>query len=454
MLILKSLALRLLSLTNVSNILSLFIVLFVVSAIAVPPIAPPSKKMTFNQYTWALKNAVSQISDLRDLWNWTYRNKTSEIYLGGGALRGLVRWLHIQAQTHTYEQLIKLKPPSISELLIVKSSDKDLYTPDHLKKVILDWKTYSDWDVLAESFYKETVDSQGPTIDKVGVSPGYHDNIRDPFNALFDIYHGRIVLSFSSRKQTLLGDPQVGLVMRFLRFTIDLKDIAEPTIESMSLVKQVISAEAWSLPENIEEHPQWASDRNEINSTRVRIARNLSSLMKALKDDPIEFIKFLKKFELLEPLAEKHYGIFHIKFNNPALVLANYRSAGLSHLDMVLFAKMAAWDVTRARRFHEFLIETATTNEEIVRALAYFWKEPNIHYRTEIGGLLDDHGRKILARLDYRNLNHGQKAFFDWFLVGRFDLIKIFNSNQNTYRDHSIPINEIVSNNCQVFYKN
>ena len=438
--------------TQYKRALIMFLLFFTQVLSAAPRVAPPNNKLTFDQYKFALKTAVSQVPDLAAMWKWTYGNGTTGVYLGGGALRGLIKWLHTQAQTHSYQELLKLKPPSIAELLIVKSADKDLYAPDHIKKTILDWETYKDWDVLAESFYKESVLSQGPTIDKVGVSPGYHDDIRDPFNALYEIYQGKLVLSFSNRKPVLIGDPKIGLVMRFLRFTIDLNDIAEGTNESFRLAREIILSEASQLPECAVEQPQWASERTESNSTQVRIARNVSSLMKAVGNDVFVFIRFLKSFDLFEPLAKKHYGIFHLKFKNPALELAKFRAAGLTHHDMFLFAHMAAWDIDRAKSFHEFLIVNANSNDELVESLTYFWKNPTKDYLKEVGAVLDKYGTNILARLDYKSLSPAQKTFFNWILLGRPHMIQSFHANEIRFAQKPVVQNKAVAVTCQMLF--
>lgn len=406
----------------------LFLIVFFTSTLFAEPVtAPPSDKITIEQYRFALKNAVRLVPELADLWIWTHKHELKDFYLGGGILRGLVRWLHIQLQNHPYDSVIQMKPPSIFELLIVKEADKDLYIPATQYDVIKGWKTYSDWDLIKDDFYQNTIRNQGSTLDKLSVSPGYYDDIRDPLEAIDMLYHGKIEFKLptdiSKIPEVVTGDTRLGLAMRFLRFMNDMKDVVTPTEQSMILVKRSIQEEKHLIPVCESEHPKWpASNEATVSkNTQVRISRNTKSLFKSLGNNAYAFIKFLKEHDLYTTLASNHYGV-DTKFTDPVNTLAEFRVHGLTHEDMFLFGQMTAWDVNRARSYHQFLNQHALSDKEIVKSFEPLWNTQSESYKSQLAQFYSQELPSSIIRMSFKDWTNQEWENFTKIFVGYPDL--------------------------------
>ena len=205
--------------------------------------------MTYDQYRNLIKHCIDKVPDLQFFWKWQRNKSIKDVYAGGGRLRGLLLWSHQQLQKHSYEEVWNMDVPAFSQLSITSAVevDKDLYVPDRLEEAVKEW--IPDWDILDESFYQETLTNGGATLDKIRVSPAWID---DPVHGLDDFYHGRLRFIWSNQQSTesLKGDLKINLAIRFLRFSVDFKDILSPTAESLALVKKIPAAEDSLIPEN------------------------------------------------------------------------------------------------------------------------------------------------------------------------------------------------------------
>lgn len=385
-----------------------FIFLFGSISNADPSIPIPSNTISFSEYRTLVKDSVRRIPDLAPMWAWADQHQLKGIYLGGGALRGLLKWVNIQLATRTPSEIMKLPVPKVQDLLINKSGDKDLYTPDHLKKTIKSWSSYSDWDIIGESFYQDTLRNEGSTIDKLRINPNWAD---DPFNALMQFYEGRIEIKFSpdwnksDRSVRVLGDTRIGLALRFIRFVFDLREVVAPNAQSSELVKKLILEDASELPWNDKEVHTWAGQKDDkAESVRVRITRSLVSLMTAVSNNAFVFIHQLKAFGFFEVLAMKNYSIPSVRFDSPDLQLGRYREAGLKHRDMYMFARMAGWDLNRTMAFHAFLLSTAQTNEDVIRSFAFHFERPSNEYKSRLQEFAVANFNVVLQKLDFSTL--------------------------------------------------
>lgn len=427
----------------------LFTLLFLISGLvwSTPVIRPPSEKITFEQYQFLLRQVVSQTPELAELWTWTHKHQLQGYYLGGGILRGLLKWLNTEIQNYSYDEILKHKVPGIHELLIVKSADKDLYIPDNGYDPLRAWKPYADWDLLKNDFYQNTIRNKGSTLDKVAVNPGYHGNsgINDPLNALRALYHGQLTFvlpdDISQIPVVVSGDTRLGLAMRFLRFMNDLKEVAEPTPESMALVKKSIAEEKHLIPAAEAEFPAWPKENPTVSkNTQVRIGRNVSSLYKSLGKDAFTFIKFLKQYDLYQTLAENHYGLPD-RYDNPAQQLYKFREHGLTHEDIHLFGQMTAWDINRALSFHRFLLEHAQNEKEVIRSFRPLWKTQSEAYMRDLNSWMATVQDKVIERIGFKNWTADEWKDFETTFSRYSDyqsLLQKAKDKSFKFRDHGI----------------
>ncbi|MBL7556490.1 MAG: hypothetical protein JNM24_11775 [Bdellovibrionaceae bacterium] len=371
-----------------------FILLFgFVSQVLAAPVPPPSDKITFDEYRDLIKLKVSEVPDLKVLWDWKKENDLKHFYFGGGALRGLFVWIHTQLATHMLDEVRNIKPPNVDGLLIQKDSDRDIYAPDNYKERILKWQPYQNWDVLTETFYQHTIKNGGSTLDKIRANPNW---VEDPLSGLEDLYHGKIDIKtdtppFTDLKGSpIVGDSWLGLGLRYLRFTQDLKSIVDPNPESLERIKILAAEKANLIPQNTDFDEKWPSgDANRWTAFRIRKA--LNKLYKGTKRNPVDFYTLLKSLGLLDVLSDRYYNVTSQTDDEVASFLKSASKDNFTFADLWRVCQMQSHGVTSALRFHNLLLTLAQTKEEKVIAIRPFRRTMSDAYKKEAAAVFSKH---------------------------------------------------------------
>jgi len=255
--------------------------------------------ISFTEWTELLKISVSKIPELRALWKW--QEKTGHhVYIGGGALRGLMQWLHKNLQNHSLEEVQKMKIPNIKELLILKGSDIDIFVPDNaIEALKRDLPEYASWDILGERFHEENVKLGGPTIEKVRANPSSWD---DPLNGLKHYYEGKLVFHMTPENvfRDLYwvkerGNTKLSEALRFLRMENDLPEL-RATPESYKRISNIGKIEMKYIKKGT--NNDWWIQK-----------KGLAKLYKSTGNNFSETLDILRKRNLLWVVALKNYSI-------------------------------------------------------------------------------------------------------------------------------------------------
>ncbi len=351
------------------------------------PIASPSTKISYDQYMDLIKLKVSEVPDLKELWNWNAREKLKNFYFGGGAFRGLILWINTNLAETDLETVKKMQVPNVDGLLIQKDADRDIYTPDIWKKRIKDWAYYKDWDVLDESFYQDTVKSRASRIDKIRANPKWID---DPLKGLQEFYYGKISMDtsggpFDLKETNIVGDNWLGLSLRYLRFTFDLGDIVDVDQASLDTIKQLAQTKADWIPVNAEFGETWPNQRTHANNGAFRIRKALKKLYSGTKKDPLKLFSLLKKLDLLELLSMRSYNV--ISMTEPEIrgLFQIAQSNGFTFKELWLIGRMHGHTVENATFVHNILFEMAKTPDEVKWALTPVRETLSDSYRNQAG---------------------------------------------------------------------
>lgn len=371
-----------------------FILIFgFVSEALAASVPPPSDKITFEDYRDLIKLKVSEVPDLKALWDWKKENDLKHFYFGGGAFRGLVLWIHTQLATHTLDEVRNIKPPNVDGLLIQKDSDRDIYAPDNYKDRILKWQPYQNWDVLNESFYQNTIKNGGSTLDKIRANPNW---VEDPLSGLDDLYHGKIDIKTDTAPFTdlkgspIVGDSWLGLGLRYLRFTQDLKTIVDPSPDSLERIKTLAVEKANLIPQNTEFDEKWPSgDANLWAAFRIRKA--LNKLYKGTKRNSAEFYTLLKSLGLLKVLSDRHYNVTSQTDDEVVDFLKSSSKDSFTFTDLWRVCQMQSHTVPSAIRFHNLLLTIAKKKDEKVLAIKPFRSSMSDAYKKEAAAVFTKH---------------------------------------------------------------
>jgi hypothetical protein len=210
------------------------------------PIAKPlADILSYQEFTTLLQEKVAAMDELREVWRLPKSHELA--YLSGGVLRGLLRWITEELQTHTVEEVRAMKPPRVDDLMIVEGADRDLVVPKSFHdKVKARLPPGQFWDLITPEFQADSTAAGGCTLEKVRVNG---KKIVDPLGGLADFYHGKLVFKWSDTPNigAVQGNTHTALALRFLRMVNDLP-CAKPTAESTALIQSIAAKDADVLP--------------------------------------------------------------------------------------------------------------------------------------------------------------------------------------------------------------
>jgi hypothetical protein len=257
------------------------------------------EKISFDEFSDLLKNKVSQITDMQELWSYEnqHQHMKTKAYLAGGALRSFIQVIVNDLNSMSLEQ-VKAKSYNLKiNDLILEGADRDIFLTRDAKKAWLPIKYKNTWDVLENDFLTASLDAGGSGIEKIGLNP-FH--IYDPANALKSYFSGRIEFSdadenqfskYRSKSLILNDNSKIALLLRHLRFLIQYRDI-EITNNDIEYFKSIVKNEAPNLnPDNY-----WV--------TKALLKFETQSLLSGASA-----IDILIEVGLLSVLSEKNYRL-------------------------------------------------------------------------------------------------------------------------------------------------
>ncbi len=247
-------------------------IFFLVFFLASTSFANTTLPLSETDYKYLIKVKMGEIEDLKLLWEWRDSNKgswssTQDIYIGGGILRGLLKWIHLSLQEGTFESVMETTPPNLNELINTES-DKDLFIFGLSPSLFRDGNRGNNvstagniglWDLLEQGFSGSSLQSGGATIEKSGVNP---DFIYDPSHGITDFING--ILSYVDVPETKFkrgrrrwffrggGDVvknnlKTILFLRFLRFQYELPFLKISPVTKEELIASLAQER---IPEN------------------------------------------------------------------------------------------------------------------------------------------------------------------------------------------------------------
>jgi hypothetical protein len=249
--------------------------------------------VTPEEFKNLLRLQVSRLPEFQSLW----RNTRPEhrIYLSGGILRGLIHHLKQNLDRPGGIQTMRNSQfQGIDSLLLQEWSDYDLVAPAGYEDWVKSQMTKpGTWDILSDSFMRNSINSGGATIEKVMVSP--HE-ILDPYGAIDDYLGGRLVFK-------KMPDPNVGHIqgntyltqaLRFVRFAENLPE-AKPDPASVEIIRSIANLE-WNTIRRGTASDYW-------------IKKGVKKLYHSVGKSPARFIDDLKHYGLLSALGHHHFSL-------------------------------------------------------------------------------------------------------------------------------------------------
>lgn len=218
--------------------------IMVQSARAAP--VPLRDILPFSEFVALIQYNLARVPELEPLWR---MKGSEEFYLGGGVLRGFLRWHYLRLQSHTPNELRSAPMPGIAAFQSRGGTDLDLFGPASKAKAAKRALSGNlpELDIIDFSTYLELVKIGGPTIEKIAMGP---TSIRDPLDGLRHYYEGRAVFhwapepEFQKSRWILENDySKTGEALRYIRFThFNLPELA-PDPESVRLIRRIASLE-------------------------------------------------------------------------------------------------------------------------------------------------------------------------------------------------------------------
>ncbi len=333
---------------------------------------PLSKIITYQQWTSLLMRHVGKIPELVPYWQWAQQTG-SDIYYGGGTLRGLKHWLYVQLQHHHYNVVWNIQTPSIHQLQLQEGSDIDLWAPDELiQRLKTELPMYANWDILGDSFHRGNVKLGGPTLEKIRINPWKHD---DPLNGLAHYYEGKLVFHWTPELEfresfwvDKRGNSRTTEALRYVRFLYNLPELSLDE-ESKQNIHNIISNEADILYRS--------------ETTDYWIKKSLKKLLIATGYNMVETVDALREMRLLQIMGRYQYN-FEFKASLPDYVgaLVN-RGFSLGELKWVqrMFPPQT---VEECIRFMNSILYRVQTAEEFLILAKPHITNPSNEYLQEI----------------------------------------------------------------------
>lgn len=250
------------SLTKTSRLGAFFASLAALYALAFQPAtaqAQADRFLGYAEFQKLMVSAVARTPELEELWKWADANG-EKVYLGGGSVRKLAHWYFEKMRVNGTQGIFELRPPSLSELAVLKYSDFDLVmTPEALAKLKNSGLPYAKWDVITTGTYALHKGLGGAAIEKTLINPS---GIEDPFSGLEAYHRGELSMAWPDEaeftdlaREKFRGEgyTRVSQVIRMLRFQRELPEckIPEETLAKMRLAGHGEAAMGfpWSIGE-------------------------------------------------------------------------------------------------------------------------------------------------------------------------------------------------------------
>lgn len=249
--------------------------------------------LTYQRFKSLVMHQVGEIPELKSLWN-AQKTNGFKVEFGGGRFRILLKWIYTELQSHTYQEVWNMAPPSIEKLVSFDGTDYDLTAPKFAIHQIRAIPEFSKWDLIDYSYVQESIRAGGSTLDKVRASPS---QIVDPDGGLHQYWEGRLVYKVVPESvflQTSLardGHRQVDTALRFERQSVEQEHLrVDPS--SQEFIR--------SLP---------TIEKDILGSDSKYVVKALERLYLASGQDFVVTFEKLRDSGLLQFLSEKEYKI-------------------------------------------------------------------------------------------------------------------------------------------------
>ena len=330
-----------------------------------------SERMTYAEFGALVKHSVAKIPELQNLWRWTGTGDGQQsVYFGGGTLRGLLHWIYLKSQNHTYNQIWNMQVPSVHQLQLQEGSDLDLFALDtKVETIKQQLPEYANWDILPASFHKANVELGGPTIEKAQVNP---DHINDPLGGLLHYYEGRLVYHWTPEgifRQNIWvgekGNTKTTEALRFMRFSMNLPEL---TIDEASLkaIHDIAAVEGEKI------------SRSE--KTDFWIQKGLKKLHISTGKNVVKTLLLLKKAGLLPILARFKYAIPGVT-GEPAYLVPELHKSGFTVGELKYVEKMMVKTSDGSIRFMNAVLPYIKNPEEFLITTMFRKANPDPGYQ-------------------------------------------------------------------------
>jgi hypothetical protein len=343
-----------------------------------PLLATPVKNVTYEQFEQLLKEKTAQIPELQELWSWR-ASSNEPVYLGGGILRGLLKWLEIKLRHSSFEQVRQTTVPTVQELLIQKNADMDLYHDRYGKAWFQNhMPQYGDWDILTKDFREQSIEAGGPAIEKIRVSP---DQVEDPLGGLRAFYEGKlpyvdvpekVFKKFRGERGTLNSNMKSALVLRELRFANEMPSVEIDEDTSRRL------------------HAAVDSELTRIQPRNYWIQKTLKKFHASTGDDIQKTLQILRNYGLLKTLAVNAYSLGEEKASwilERKYLLLQLPPNEISDEEFNVFKKSSN-DIGAVIEGMKHLLAKADNPKRVVSIFSPGVESPNDKYRTAISKLI------------------------------------------------------------------
>jgi hypothetical protein len=185
--------------------------------------------VTPSEFSALLAKKVDEIAQLKPLWTLA-QEKGIRIYLAGGGVRGLARYLAGELASHSYAEVSASVLPDFENLFLSKSADIDLVIETNL--IESEYRAalgkFGGWDLTPLSKFEALTAIGGPNVEKMLLAPGV---VIDPAGAVEDFVRGELRISLIPEKifyQTPLVRTQaitrMSQALRFARMHQEMSD--------------------------------------------------------------------------------------------------------------------------------------------------------------------------------------------------------------------------------------
>ena len=244
-----------------------------------------------------LISIIKRIPDMKEVWEASEKYHL-QLKIGGGVVRGAIRWMVESLGQVSVSELGRLTPPKSTELLLNPKADRDLFAPKSKLAGAMVLSALKTWEISDDTAFQESISAGGGALDKVRVGV---DGVDDPLGALGALFSGElkyVIKSDEELKKTFWfkerNNTKTAMALRFIRVTLDFPELVISK-EVQDYFRSV------ALSENIS---------NQKNSQEFHwIQKALKKIFEASFDDSVTTVTQLKKYGFLKPLAQAGYEL-------------------------------------------------------------------------------------------------------------------------------------------------